>query len=50
MLHLTNLDGSKYGGHSRDLSSASGLDITVEGKPDWWSYFLCGVKGVAEEK
>ena len=45
-LSLINLD-EKYGRYEQD----SLAEITIPSdRPQWWAYFLCGLKGVLEER
>ena len=45
-LSLTNLD-EKYTRYEQD----SLTEITIPAdRPQWWAYFLCGLKGVLEER
>jgi len=45
-LSLTNLE-EKYGRYEQE----SLTEITIPaGRPQWWAYFLCGLKGVLEER
>ena len=47
VLHLANVNKNKYPDFKFDLSST---EIKIEkGQPHWWNYFLCGIKGVAED-
>lgn len=43
---LRNSDGAAYGGFE---CAADSVEIR-SGDAKWWNYFLCGVKGVAEDK
>ena len=45
-LSLTNLD-EKYARYEQD--SLTEITIPAE-RPQWWAYFLCGLKGVLEER
>ena len=46
---MNNLNSGSYPPHSVELGSE--VEVCVGGgKPQWWQYFLCGLKGVHEEK
>ena len=46
-LQLENTDEIKYPGFEMPLGD--GQEILIDkAKPQWWNYFLCGMKGIAE--
>jgi len=51
---LSNVNGGLYQDQEVDISGGRDQLVVAHGgdgeKPKWWNYFLCGVKGVLEEK
>lgn len=46
-LTLKNADMEKYEDSQHDLAQT--VEVMKGSPPDWWNYFLCGVKGILEE-
>ena len=49
-LRLANLRPAEYPDPSEDTDLSEPLVLVKTGPPKWWNYFLCGVKGVLEDR